>query len=103
MSKPENLDGLRARVVREHTVLLSLILAYVAGGKIGLALSYGHPIVSLIWPPTGIALGALLVFGYRMWPIIFGSSILLYATALGPTAATVGLSVGNTAEAALLA
>ena len=103
MSKSESLAGLRARVVREHTVLLSLILAYLVGGKIGLVLGHDHPAVSLIWPPTGIALGSLLVFGYRMWPVIFGASAVLYSITLGPTAATVGMSAGNTAEAVLLA
>ncbi|MEO7190458.1 MAG: diguanylate cyclase [Vicinamibacterales bacterium] len=103
MSKSETWDILRARIAREQTVLLSLIFVYVASGRMGLALSFSHPAASLVWPPAGIAVGALLVLGYRIWPVIFGSSALLYAITLGPVPVVLGLAAGNTAEAVLLA
>jgi len=32
-----------------------------------------------IWPPSGIALGMLLLYGYRLWPGIFFGSLVLNA------------------------
>ena len=57
----EKLRVLRARLKREQTALVSLIVAYIATGKLGLLLGYVHPATSLVWPPAGIALAAYLV------------------------------------------
>jgi diguanylate cyclase (GGDEF)-like protein len=80
-------------------MLVLLVIVYIVSGRLGLALSYGHPAASLVWPPSGIALGAFLVLGYRVWPAIFASAVALYATALGPVPAILVLGAGNTLEA----
>ena len=67
---------LRADPGREHSVLVLFAAAYFLTGKAGLAFGYLNPSVTCIFPPAGIALGALLVLGYRVWPVI-----LLAATA----------------------
>ena len=43
---------------------------YFALAKIGLMLASINPSASPIWPPTGLALAALLLRGYRVWPAI---------------------------------
>ena len=80
MSKWGSWEALGARLAREQTVFVSLAVAYLITGKGGLALSYGHPAVSLVFPPAGLALGAFLVFGYRIWPIVFGAAAVMYAS-----------------------
>jgi len=49
-----------------HTVILAGL--YVVTGKIGLLLAAQTDFATVIWPPSGIALGMLLVYGYRLWP-----------------------------------
>jgi diguanylate cyclase (GGDEF)-like protein len=101
MSERPSGDELRARFVREQAVLASIAIAYFLTGRLGLALSYGHPAVSVIWPPSGIALGAFLVLGYRVWPLIFGTALLLYASTLGPVPAALAMATANTCEGLL--
>jgi hypothetical protein len=40
-------------------------VAYFVAAKIGLALAFGNPDVTAVWPPTGIAVAALILFGPR--------------------------------------
>ena len=47
---------------------LSLAGVYFAVAKLSLQLALVNPSATAVWPPTGIALCALLVFGYRVWP-----------------------------------
>ena len=94
-----NWGGVRSRLAREQALLILLVVAYIVTGRLGLALAYVHPATSLVWPPAGIALGAFIVLGYRVWPAIFASAVVLYATALGPVPAIVPLGAGNTLEA----
>jgi two-component system, NarL family, sensor histidine kinase FusK len=65
---------------RADWLMLALIFAtYYLAGRLGLRMAIIHPIASPIWPPTGVALAALLIWGYRMWPAIFAGSFLVNA------------------------
>jgi diguanylate cyclase (GGDEF)-like protein len=99
MVKRATWDILRARLAREHAIHLLLVAAYFGLGKLGLALAYGHPAVSLVWPPAGIALGAFVVLGYRIWPMLFATGVILYASTIGPAAATLVMAAATTVEA----
>ena len=56
-----------------------------------------------IWPPTGIALAGLLLFGRRVWPAIALAAFLVNAP-IGPSLMTAaGVAVGNTAAPLLCA
>jgi diguanylate cyclase (GGDEF)-like protein len=79
--------------------LALLSLAYFAAAKLGLRLAYLNPSATAVWPPAGIALGALLVLGYRMWPAIALGAFVANVTTAGSLATSLGISVGNTAEA----
>lgn len=57
--------------------LILLICLYFITGKLGLAFAVPPGYATVIWPPSGIAAGALIVCGYRMWPAIFIGSFLL--------------------------
>ena len=103
MPERRSWEQLRSQFAREHVLLASFAVVYVLSGRLGLSLSYGHPAVSLVWPPAGLALGAFLLFGYRVWPIVFGSAVVLYASTLGPVPATLLMAAGNTCEGLLAA
>jgi two-component system, NarL family, sensor histidine kinase FusK len=57
------------------------VLIYFGAGKLGLALAFINPSASAVWPPTGMALAAVLLWGDRLWPGIFiGSFLVEYAS-----------------------
>jgi diguanylate cyclase (GGDEF)-like protein len=93
----------RNQLGRDQIILVSLALTYVVTGKAGLEFAYTHPVVTAVFPPAGIALGALLVLGYRVWPVILLAGTLLYSSVLGVVAAAPVLAAANTAEGLLLA
>jgi PAS domain S-box-containing protein len=76
-----------------------LAAVYVAAAMFGLSLATIHRNVSLVWPPTGIALAALLLFGSRVWPGVMLGAFLVNAATDVSLAAAGGIAVGNTLEA----
>ncbi len=76
-----------------------LTLVYFAVGKLSLQLAFVHPNASAVWPPAGIALAALLVFGYRTWPAIFLGAFLVNVTTAGNIGTSLCIATGNTLEA----
>ena len=76
-----------------------LVLVYFVAGKLGLRLAFLQPSATPVWPPTGIALAALLLRGYRLWPAVLLAAFLVNLTTAGSIATCVGIAVGNTAEA----
>lgn len=57
----------------------TLVLAalYFASGRLGLLLAVPPGYATVIWPPSGLALGALVIYGWRLWPGILLGSFLL--------------------------
>jgi PAS domain S-box-containing protein len=96
-------DGSRPRATRYSLSfvagLLALGGAYFAAAKLGLALAFQAEQVTAVWPPTGIALAAVLLFGYRMWPGIMVGALLANLTANESVLTACGISAGNTLEA----
>src|SRR5260370_20401941 len=60
--------GKRVGVLRVLLQLAAVALAYWFAAGLSLRLALVHGQVTPIWPPTGIALVAILVFGRRGWP-----------------------------------
>src|SRR6185295_9231503 len=100
-------NDFRLRFAKEQTAPVLLIAAYVATGKLGLmlpsALPDHAPVISLVWAPAGIALGAFVVLGYKIWPLVLAGSTLLYATTNNPLSVVLAMSAGNTVEGLLTA
>jgi len=76
-----------------------LALVYFAAAKLGLSLAALHSNVTPIWPPTGIAIAALLIFGRRVWPGIFLGALAVNVLTDIPVGSAFGIAVGNTLEA----
>jgi PAS domain S-box-containing protein len=73
--------------------------AYFLAAELGLSLASVHTNVSPVWPPTGIAIATLLIFGRRLWPAILIGAFLanLWTGVSAPVA--LGIAGGNTLEA----
>jgi PAS domain S-box-containing protein len=82
-------------------VVLGLALAYVVAGRIGLQFTSLKPGVSVVWPPTGLALAALLVFGLRTWPGVFIGAWVLGLQTTGSIPGSFAVAAGATIEALL--
>ncbi|TMB49435.1 MAG: PAS domain S-box protein, partial [Deltaproteobacteria bacterium] len=79
--------------------ILGTALIYFAGAKLGLRFAFVAKQVTVVWPPTGIALAVLLVLGPRAWPGITLGAFLANATLDQPLWTAGGIAVGNTFEA----
>jgi PAS domain S-box-containing protein len=79
----------------------ALVVLYVVAGKIDLRLAFLHPSASPVWAPSGIALAAFLVIGYRAAAAIFFAAFLVNVTTFGSALSSMGIALGNTCEAAL--
>jgi diguanylate cyclase (GGDEF)-like protein len=71
---------------------------YLVAGKLGLLLAYVHASATAVWPCTGIAIAALLVFGYRVWPGILIGAFLVNLTTAGSVQTSIAIAAGNTLE-----
>src|SRR5688572_15111369 len=79
-------------------VLLAAV--YFVTGKFGLELALVHTSVSAVWPATGVALAALVLFGPRLWPGVFlGAFLVNVTTPPTPFPAALAMGIGNTLEA----
>lgn len=79
--------------------ILLLAVIYHLAVRVGLSLAFVQANTSPVWPPTGIAIAALLLFGLELWPGValgvFAGSLLTGA----PPALAAGMSIGNSLEA----
>ena len=86
----------RHKPLRTEVVLTLVGVSYYLIAELGLRLALvGHSVTPL-WPPTGFALVAFLVFGRRVWPAV---TIAAFAVNLpiSPNALTaVAIAIGNT-------
>ena len=57
--------------LRTAGLVAAVGIAYFAAARLGLSLAFVAEQVTVVWPPTGIALAALLLFGRRGWPGIW--------------------------------
>ena len=72
--------------------------AYLGAARIGLDLPVADGVITPVWIPTGIALAALLLFGYRLWPGVAIGAFAANAIDL-PVETAAGIALGNTLEA----
>ncbi len=90
------------RPVQAHQTvqyLVEFVLVLVAcllGGKVGLAIPFTSGNVSPVWPPAGIAMAAMLLVGYRIWPAVAIAAFLVNFFTPIPHLAALGIAVSNT-------
>ncbi|WP_395570508.1 MASE1 domain-containing protein [Streptomyces sp. BK79] len=93
--------GIRAWPRPVVLVCETLLVAacYLAAGRLGLSqqLVADGAIVTPIWPPSGVAVACLLLFGPRCVPGIALGALLVVASLTVPGPSAVGVVAGNTA------
>ena len=78
-----------------------VVAVYFAAARLGLSLAFINASVSPIWPPTGVAIAAVLLLGFRVWPaILIGAFLANLFTPVSPVIAAC-IAAGNTLEALL--
>ena len=85
--------------LRQAAAIGAVAAVYVAAARIGLALDAVSGFATYFWPPTGLSLAALLLFGFRLWPGIAIGALVANLWAGAAPAVGLGIAVGNTAEA----
>lgn len=87
--------------MRDLPKALLLAAGYTLFAKIGLSIQPVNTFATLVWPPTGIALAALLLLGNRFWPAIAIGAVVANVWTGAPILVALGIGAGNTLEALL--
>jgi len=96
-----NLGTLRSQVLKQIVIGMGVCAGYILAAKLSLLLASVHPSATPVWPPTGIAIAALVAFGLRFWPAIFMGAFVVNVTTAGSVLTSAGIATGNTLEALL--
>lgn len=76
-----------------------LCATYFVAAKLGLELAYSAKQITLVWPPAGIALASVLIWGFRVWPGIFLGAFAINFSVSGLFFSSFGIAASNTAAA----
>jgi PAS domain S-box-containing protein len=98
VSTPSPSPGPSHRVISDLAKIIALAAIYFVSGKLGLKLAFLNQSASTVWPPTGIALAAVLLLGYRVWPGIWIGAFLVNITTAGSFLTSISIAGGNTLE-----
>ena len=77
--------------VGKYLAQIAIVFAVqFAAGKLGDALAINSGGIGPVWPASGIALAALLLFGYQVWPgVVAGAFLLAFLSPIPHIAAAV--------------
>jgi PAS domain S-box-containing protein len=91
--------GSRVRDTAAYCLELCAIgVVYFLLAKGGLFLASINPSATPIWPATGLALAAVLIRGYRIWPAILLGAFAANEITAGSLVTSLAIGVGNTLE-----
>lgn len=89
------------RLASQVGTIAAIAVLYIFAARMGLQLGAISGFATLVWPPTGIALVALLLGGYRLWPGVFIGALIANAWSGAPIHVSLGIATGNSLEALL--
>jgi integral membrane sensor domain MASE1/DNA-binding CsgD family transcriptional regulator len=79
--------------------LIIISTVYFVLAFLCLRLASIHPSITPIWAPTGLAIAAVMLWGYRIFPAIFVPAFLISLLTTGSTLTSLSIACGNTLEA----
>ena len=91
------------KVVRWAATAVLITTAYFVVAQLGLRYATIGPSISPVWPPTGLAIAGLALFGLRYWPAVLAGAFFANATTDIPILAALGIAGGNATEAVVAA
>ena len=86
-------------VVRYLVEAAALAALYFLTAKLSLRFASINPSATPIWPPTGLAVGLMLVRGWRIWPAILVGAVAANLSTAGSLATSLAIGAGNMLEA----
>ena len=95
--EPPRADPLGSDVV----ALILVGIAYFTFAGLGLHLASINPSATPIWPPTGLAIAVILLWGNRIAPAIFIAAFLINQVIAGSIFTSLAIAGGNTLEAVI--
>src|SRR3989344_509540 len=78
---------------------VGLFAAYVVIGRIELSINPVDTFATLFWLPAGIALAALFLYGYRLWPVIMLAAFAVGVSTGAGFMVSLGIAAGETLQA----
>jgi|GEM_PF-743776 len=93
------MDPQSKRLARYLVEIVVLALVYHLVARLGLQTAYVQANTSPVWPPSGIALAALLLMGTRHWPGITLGVVVGSVFTGAPLPLAIALGLANTMEA----
>ncbi len=90
-------------VVKLGLALTAAGLCYFALARLALMLALINPSATPIWPATGFAVAAVLLWGYRLIPAIFAGAFAANVITAGSVLSSAAIAVGNSLEAFIIA
>ncbi|MBV9336339.1 MAG: sensor histidine kinase [Solirubrobacterales bacterium] len=75
---------------------------YWLAAKAGLHLAYLHGTVAALWPPAGVGMALLILYGLSLWPGIVAGDLAV-ANFSQPAGTVLGQTIGNTLEVLIAA
>ena len=87
---------LRPSPARQIVLLAIVGVAYYLGARLGLELSLVEDNVTPLWPPTGIAVAAFVLFGRRLWPAVAVTALAVNLPISTSVLAAAITAAGNT-------
>ena len=82
---------------------LAVAVAYVAAARLGFGVALVAEQVTTVWPPTGLAEAALILWGRSLWPAIWLGAFIANVDASVPLWAAAAVATGNTLEGVITA
>lgn len=79
--------------------LAALFIVYLLTARFGLSLFPVSGFATLVWPPTGVSLVALFLFGYKFAPAIALGALFANLLSGASLWGALGIALGNTLEA----
>lgn len=84
------------RGLRGVLIMLSIAVLYFAAARFGFLMAFATKQVTAVWPPTGIAFVAYVIFGFRIWPGVYLGAFAANAMSSESLLTAAGIAVGNT-------
>lgn len=92
----ENLSQNFSRLDVQRMVLL--FFGYCVTAYLGLKMDAVYGFATFVWPPSGLALAAMLLWNPRIWPAVTLAAFAINVMVGAPIPAAIGISIGNTLE-----
>ncbi|HEX9432141.1 MAG TPA: MASE1 domain-containing protein [Burkholderiales bacterium] len=94
---------MQARYVQRPFQVALLAAVYFAAAKVSLLVAIPPGYATAIWPPSGIALAALLLWGNRLWLGVWIGSFAANLTVEGAVLASAVIATGSSLQAFVVA